>query len=154
MQVFLPFPCVEKSLKVLNKQRLGKQRVEANQMIGIIEGHGKGWKSHPCTKMYSSYLDFLKFYYNRSLLEFEHKGGNNLRLSQIAHGEIQSPPWFGDDKFHLSHRSNLLRKAIDDANGIGRIGPKKPSDELLRNLREFGVTEDNTDPNLEYIWYV
>lgn len=154
MQVFLPFPDIEKSLRCLDKRRLGKQRVEAKQLIQIVSGDGKGWKNHPCTRMYTNYLGFLKHYYNKSLEIFREKGGNNVQLQPIEESEVQNPPWFGDSKFHESHLANLMRKALDDSNGIGRGGHKKESDELLRNLEKLGFTLQNTNPDLEYIWYV
>lgn len=153
MQVFLPFPDIDKSLRCLDKKRLGKQRVEAKQLINTITGISDGWKNHPCTKMYTEYLGFLKHYYNRSLSIFSEKGGNNILLQPIEETDIVNPPWFGSEEFHRSHLSNLLRKAIDDNNGLGRDGPKNPSSELLVNLKKFGFYPDNLSANIEYIWY-
>ena len=39
MQIFLPYKSFKKSAEVLDYQRLGKQRVEALQIINIIEGN-------------------------------------------------------------------------------------------------------------------
>ena len=35
--------------------------------------------------------------------------GKNMK-KEIIEGKIEYPHWLGDDKFHSTHRSNLLRK--------------------------------------------
>jgi hypothetical protein len=35
---------------------------------------------------------------------------NNMKFEQIDSSAIVLPPWFGEEEFHKSHRSNLLRK--------------------------------------------
>lgn len=155
MQIFLPYPDVGTSLRILDKLRLGKQRVEAKQIIDSIQ-NGGGWKHHPCIKMYRNYLEWLIRYYNFSLNEYKYRGGNNIKLTPLASvGAYVQPTWLGENKFHLSHRSNLLRKAIDDRNGIASDGKnKKASVELYNNLKRFNITEDNTPVNLPYLWPV
>ena len=153
MQVFLPFPCITESLQVLDKKRLGKQRVEAKQLLDVVLNDQKGWKNHPCARMYSQYPGFLIEYYNQSLVEFQNKGGKNNVLKRMISMDLVYPPWFGDDKFHSSHRSNLLRKAQWDEIGVGTdFKKKKKSGELLENLEKFGITKNNTPANLEYVW--
>ena len=63
MQIFLPYKSFKKSAETLDFQRLGKQRVEALQIINIIEGNPrkdglpyKGWINHPCIIMWRKYL--------------------------------------------------------------------------------------------------
>ena len=36
MQVFLPYPDFKKSLESLDNKRLGKQRVEAKQILNVL----------------------------------------------------------------------------------------------------------------------
>ena len=64
MQTFLPYPNLSKSLKTLDRQRLGKQRVEAFQILNILleRTDRKGWKNHPAVKMWSGYENALKLY--------------------------------------------------------------------------------------------
>ena len=57
MQTFLPYPDIRQSFKVLDNKRLGKQRVEAYQIISAITGRPKldgttykGWIKHPCSE--------------------------------------------------------------------------------------------------------
>lgn len=112
MQTFLPYPNMKKSLKSLDNQRLGKQRVEAFQILNILleRTDKKGWKNHPAVKMWRSYENALKLYYNKAIKLWISKGyKNTMKLEEIK-GNIILPKWFGNKNFHDSHKSNLLRK--------------------------------------------
>jgi hypothetical protein len=118
VQTFLPLKNFKKSLIVLDSKRLGKQRVEAYQIINVIEGNprkdGKpyrGWVNHPCTIMWKPYLPALKTYYNLSIQEWENRGfRNNMIIFEVEEEDVVLPDWLGFKPFHSSHRSNLLRK--------------------------------------------
>jgi len=112
MQTFLPYPNLKKSLKVLDSRRLGKQRVEAFQILNILLNRtkSKAWKNHPAVKMWKDHTNALKLYFNKSIKLWISKGyKNNMKLETIE-GKIIFPKWFGNKRFHASHRSNLLRK--------------------------------------------
>lgn len=116
MQTFLPYPDYRKSFECLDYKRLGKQRVEAKQILNaldkIVSAQEKrvGWGNHPAVKMWKGYEPALALYHNISILEWVRRGFNNsMPLIRIIE-PIKMPPWFGDEKFHASHRSNLLRK--------------------------------------------
>ncbi len=109
MQTFLPYPDFKKSLQTLDYRRLGKQRVEAYQIIRAIR-HGGGWQNHPAVKMWRGHINALKQYYNLALEEWINRGYKNRMEKMIIRGRIVYPPWFGNEKFHAAHRSNLLRK--------------------------------------------
>ncbi|MFH1787362.1 MAG: pyrimidine dimer DNA glycosylase/endonuclease V [archaeon] len=112
MQTFLPYPNIRKSLKVLDNKRLGKQRVEAHQILNILLNRTKtrGWRNHPVVKMWKKNPNALKLYFNESAKEWIKRGfRNNMDLEKIR-GKIVLPFWFGNEKFHSSHRSNLLKK--------------------------------------------
>ena len=118
MQIFLPYKSFKKSAETLDFQRLGKQRVEALQIINIIEGNPrkdglpyKGWLNHPCIIMWRKYVSALKLYHNIIVNEWIKRGyKNNMSLYKLNDVEILYPNWLGNKKFHLSHRSNLIRK--------------------------------------------
>lgn len=132
MQTFLPYPNLKKSLKVLDRQRLGKQRVEAFQILNILlnRTNKKGWKNHPAIKMWRGYENALKLYFNKAVkLWVARSYKNNMKL-EVIDGKIVLPKWFGDEKFHASHRSNLLRKNKE-------------------HYGKFGWTEEE---DLEYEW--
>ncbi|MEM0465914.1 MAG: pyrimidine dimer DNA glycosylase/endonuclease V [Candidatus Pacearchaeota archaeon] len=112
MQTFLPYPDIEKSLKCLDSKRLGKQRVEAHQILNILLNRTKtrAWRNHPAVKMWRNYVNALKLYFNKSIEIWISRGyKNNMKFERIR-GKIVFPKWFGNDKFHSTHRSNLLRK--------------------------------------------
>ena len=64
MQTFLPYADFVKTAKCLDYRRLGKQRVEAFQILNILEGKTTkaGWKHHPAVLMWKGYENALKKY--------------------------------------------------------------------------------------------
>lgn len=117
MQTFLPYPNIKESLKVLDNKRLGKQRVEAYQIISAITGRKKldgtpykGWLNHPCSVMWKDYVFALKYYMNACIDEWESRGFKNTMEKEYVPETFEYPFWFGNVKFHDSHKSNLLKK--------------------------------------------
>jgi len=112
MQTFLPLPNFSQSAQVLDSQRLGKQRVEARQILKTLQ-EGGGWLNHPAVRMWEGFELALTQYGNIMIAEWVLRGNNNnmpLIPTETRPKDIEMPPWFGDDRFHASHRSNLLRK--------------------------------------------
>ena len=109
MQTFLPYSCFTKSAKCLDYRRLGKQRVEARQILKAID-NGGAWANHPAVKMWNGYESALAAYSNEMILEWISRGYKNTMQIVGVSDSVVYPPWFGDEKFHASHRSNLLRK--------------------------------------------
>tara|TARA_Y100000401_G_scaffold55907_1_gene44259 strand:+ start:12582 stop:13055 length:474 start_codon:yes stop_codon:yes gene_type:complete len=111
MQTFLPYSNFEKSIKTLDNQRLGKQRVEAMQMYRAITIPEYGWKQHPCTRMWWCYPEALQHYMNLCIDEWVARGFNNtMQKANIDIDKMTMPNWLGDDRLHDSHKSNLLQK--------------------------------------------
>ena len=117
MQTFLPYPDIRQSFKVLDNKRLGKQRVEAYQIISAITGRPKldgttykGWIKHPCSIMWRDYVPMLKLYHNLCIDEWISRGFKNTMKHEDITEPLIHPNWWGDKKFHDSHKSNLLRK--------------------------------------------
>ena len=113
MQTFLPFADFKKSVEVLDYRRLGKQRVETFQVLNILLGRteSKGWVNHPVTKMWRGYEEAMKMYQNITISEWIRRGyNNNMSLESVNESAVVMPFWFGDERVHRSHRSNLLRK--------------------------------------------
>lgn len=112
MQTFLPYSDFIKSLKVLDKKRLNKQKVENLQLLNIIlnRTNTKGWRNHPATKMWQNFPVALQFYQNCTIDECINRGMNNTLQYEIISDKIIFPTWLGNEDFHRSHRSNLLRK--------------------------------------------
>lgn len=113
MQTFLPLPDFQKSAQVLDYKRLGKQRLEAMWIYKLIAGEAKSsaWKNHPATLMWTGYKDALAMYYNTIRCEWINRGYKNTMPELTVDNKTpEMPHWFGDNKFHMSHRANLLRK--------------------------------------------
>lgn len=114
MQTFLPYDDFIQSAKVLDSKRLGKQRVEVLQILKAIIDDS-GWIHHPATHMWRGYTNALVAYGIVVCNEWIRRGNKDTCLVQIAnyenmHSTYEDPPWFGNDDFHASHRSNLIRK--------------------------------------------
>ena len=125
MQTFLPYPDFERSAITLDWRRLGKQRVEAKQILNALKRQSGGWVNHPAVLMWRGYDEALKLYANAMILEWEERGYNNNMELYLATTDITYPSWLGNDKFHASHRSNLLRK---DKEYYGQFGWAEPDD--------------------------
>ena len=110
MQTFLPIPSFAESARVLDRQRLGKQRVEALQILRALRGQTKGWVKHPAVKMWRGYEEALETYLATIDDEWVRRGYKSNIVAPPADPGAVMPPWFGDAAFHASHRSNLLRK--------------------------------------------
>lgn len=191
MQTFLPLPpkrldtpvrysadavitwSYEDTFKLLDRQRLGKQRVEALQIYQSLTGSGTVWANHPISKMWKDnkigllkyglecclewkgrgYTDniahrFIKYIDHEVHLAF-HFGINDRRgklvvdkkfgsllTGDVVHdleviGVYDLPWWMGDEEFHQSHRSNLLRK-------------------MPEHYRQYWSDEPDDIP---YVWY-
>lgn len=125
MQTFLPYPDFAASLATLDTKRLGKQRVEAMQLVNSTLKLAQdptaktGWANHPARNMWNGYLDALKLYHNLSIQEWVRRGYKNTMKLYDLPQDILLPAWVGDERVHRSHRSNLLRK---DAAHYGKFG--------------------------------
>ena len=62
MQTFLPYDDFVLSLDCLDYRRLGKQRVEAMQLLNAMKREKGGWINHPATKMWRGYEKALTEY--------------------------------------------------------------------------------------------
>lgn len=117
MQTFLPYPSYQRSVIVLDRQRLGKQRVEALQIARTLAGISNGWRNHPAVRMWDGYLPSLVKYGVAACDAWTGRGYRDTcraKLLDIVPLDVafrsKEPPFIGDDAFHASHRSNLLRK--------------------------------------------
>jgi hypothetical protein len=127
MQTFLPIKSYSFTAKILDWRRLGKQRVEAYQILNILLGRTEkiGWKNHPAVKMWKGYENSLALYMNEMIREWEMRGyNNNMIYASLEDSLIIHPHWLGDERLHSSHRSNLLRKDYEYYSKFGwKDGP-------------------------------
>lgn len=151
MQTFLPYPVFADSAAVLDSRRLGKQRVEALQVLRGLIRPGYGWRHHPAVRMWTGYEEALVRYGLEVCREWTARGRRDTCAATLvadfadfaahrrrtdvrgqaelgAAGEL--PDWLGDPAFHLSHRSALVTK---DPDHYGDVFPDVP-------------------PGLPYVW--
>ena len=112
MQTFLPYKSFKKTASTLDYRRLGKQRVEAYQILNVLlkRTTTKGWQNHPAVLMWRGYENVLKEYLNVCIDEWEKRGYKNKMIREKIKGKIIYPKWLGQRKFHSAYKSNLLRK--------------------------------------------
>jgi Pyrimidine dimer DNA glycosylase len=126
LQTFLPDKSFIKSLEYLDVKRLGKQRVEAAQIIEILlnqpilpsnlklphfDRSQSLWHRHPAVMMWAGHEEWLKLYLDCCIGEWVWRGYTNGLVVPAYNTDSQSPPkWLGFEQFHQSHRSNLIRK--------------------------------------------
>jgi hypothetical protein len=132
LQTFLPYPDFTESASVLDRLRLGRQRVEAYQILRVLAGLSRGWHNHPAVLMWQGYELALGDYLNVMIDEWVKRGYRNNMYRVALEPGYALPPWLGAPEFLAAHRSSLLRK----------------DREYYRN---FWPEES---PDLEYVWPV
>jgi hypothetical protein len=117
MQTFIPFDDHAASARVLDRQRLGKQRVETLQILNTLTSGNKGWSNHPAVKMWRGHESALVQYGLAVCDEWVARGYRDTCRDKIAAfdgiGNAEAPAWFGDPAIHASHRGVLLHKNND-----------------------------------------
>ena len=112
VNTFIPYADFSRCAKVLDNKRLGKQRVEAKQILNILTNatKTKGWRNHPVVKMWTGYEKALMIYYNTIVQEWIKRGFQNNMSFFVVKGHISIPWFIGNKSVHMSHQANLLRK--------------------------------------------
>jgi hypothetical protein len=143
MQTFLPYAEFAATARVLDKRRLGKQRVETIQVVRALTGADYGWRHHPAAAMWAGYEEALVRYgldicavwcelgnadtcattLVADLTRGTGVAGPRDQAELATAGEL--PPWLGDQAFHHSHQSALLRK---DPAYYRTVFPEVPDD--------------------------
>ena len=142
MQTFVPYGrAFAANAAVLDRQRLGKQRVEGLQILRTIRGINYGWANHPAVKMWEDYDDALG-YYTITICDtwtsygYKDTCADKVRellphlTPAVVHYEpirntIELPAWLDDHEIMTSHRSNLVRKKPE---WYGAVWPDVPND--------------------------
>jgi hypothetical protein len=130
VQTFLPYADFERSARALDTKRLGKQRVECIQVVRGLTVSGYGWRHHPAVKMWRGHEEALGCYGLVCCRVWTALGHADTCAATIAEDlatvgvagirtqpELEAagalPAWLGDEDFHRSHRSSLVRKDPD-----------------------------------------
>jgi len=135
LQTFLPHPNFSASALVLDRQRLGKQRLECYMIMHYVAAAETsdptgGWARHPAVRMWRGHAAALALYMTVVCREWARRGyqstqevpfGLDYRAnpefyyastlpSEVTEETVIMPSWLGDPAFHAAHRSQLLRK--------------------------------------------
>lgn len=137
MQTFLPYPSFTASAMCLDRQRLGKQRVETWQIYRALTDPTYGWQNHPAVRMWRGHEWSLLVYGGAVCAEWAARGYTDNMLPRFRDAAMSDavligpdPAWLGNPAFHASHRAALLYKS--------------PT-----HYAAFGWTET---PALAYVW--
>ena len=109
---------------MLDRRRLGKQRVEALQILRALTRTDYGWQHHPAVLMWRGHEEALVAYGAAVCEEWCRRGSPDTCLEQMlreiglgrpslaarAPTRRCLPPWLGRRAFHRSHQSALVRK--------------------------------------------
>ena len=128
MQTFLPYRSFARTARVLDDRRLGKQRVEAMQILRALTRPVYGWKHHPAVRMWRGHEEALASYALEICREWCDRGYADTCattiLQDLEEAGLPVPPrsqaeladagalpaWLGQRRFHASHRAALVRK--------------------------------------------
>lgn len=120
MQTFVPENTFYKSVRILDRQRLGKQRVETLQIMNALAGKSKGWTNHPATRMWRGHELALLYYQRATVDEWLRRGYKDTcwdKTEQVFMDTFDDtaysstyPHWWGDNRVHDSHKSALVFK--------------------------------------------
>lgn len=144
MQTFITDLSYFDTAKTLDNKRLGKQRVEAMQILKILTGEAKhnqngkvAWENHPAVKMWRGNECDLALYGCAMCLTWQDRGfeDNLYRYFSAKWNQLgersNRPPWLNDN-FINSHRAALLAK----------------------NSEWYSKFGWNVEPKIDYIWPV
>lgn len=132
MQTFLPYGRdFSATARALDRQRLGKQRVETLQILRTLAGITDGWRNHPAVKMWRGHEFRLACYGMTICNTWRDRGYTDTCADKIMDimrehrdWDRSLPAWIDDPDLALSHQSNLLRKNPDH---YGALFPGVPS---------------------------
>jgi hypothetical protein len=142
VQTFLPYADFERSARALDTRRLGKQRVECIQVVRGLVVEGYAWRHHPAVKMWRGSEEALGRYAltvceawvelgfadtcaTTITADLATTGITTFRTQDELAAAGALPAWLGDEEFHRSHQSSLVRK---DPDHYRRQFPDVPDD--------------------------
>jgi hypothetical protein len=155
MQTFLPVASFAETATILDYRRLGKQRVEAFQILETLAGISVQWRNHPAVVMWRGCEFALGDYGMTMCREWRQRGYTDnmearfleVLIEGMSVGKLDparnglTPWWIGSERFHQSHRSQLLRKDPEyyrkywpyDRDDLDYVWPDPWPEEALEN---------------------
>lgn len=102
---------MKESVSCLDNKRLGNQIYR--EALTLIRG---GWPNHPCSKLWINHKYALSKYCLFGLEELKNRGRYYPHWFEVFNNYLKEfpdnglPSIIGNEQFHLSHKSNLIRK--------------------------------------------
>lgn len=128
MQTFVPFPSFAETAACLDRQRLGKQRLETKQILQTLLGEIEGWPNHPATTAWEGYEEGLAVYGLYVSAEWRERGykDNQFVWFQEKRLELRThrrrftkfPPWVSDTAVNIAYQELLMWKDPDHYAGF------------------------------------
>lgn len=126
----MPYPDYVRSARALDNKRLGQQRNEAYTILENVLEKDTGWIHHPAVKMWEYWPESLAAYGIIVCEVWVERPTKTrpYRIDSVADkirklmkenwltpdsSQKMRPPWVGDELFHKSHQSNLVRKGYE-----------------------------------------
>ena len=127
MLTLLPYPSFKQSAKVLFNNELTDQLKTVDRILNVlhrVDADISGWNNSPGVLMWEGFESQLCTYgiyladniKTRDLTQSVLIDLNTVESSIIWHlectgdiGSTDQPKWFGEEKLHLSHQSELIR---------------------------------------------
>jgi predicted DNA-binding transcriptional regulator AlpA len=166
MQTFMIYELFSMTAACLDDKRLGKQRVEAFQIVKALRGDYNdtgAWVNHPATKMWEGYISELCRYGVVICAEWRMRGFDDSLewqfkelCQQYSRNDNTKPWWVNDELLHMTHRSNLMRKQPEFydfglPNNIPYIWPLSDEHAYRLGTYQNGDNLDMLDPNKFYL---
>lgn len=114
MITFLPDPNFIKCARILDRQRLGKQRLEAKWVARIVLKEAK-YINHPLIRLWEDFPQAIIEYGICICEEWRRRGYIDNQLDWFLarvelEGLYKDPSWLNNKKIHSSHRTKLITK--------------------------------------------
>lgn len=168
MQTFMTHDNYTDTAKALDNKRLGKQRVEAYQILKALRGDYNdtgAWVNHPATVMWRNHQYELALYGLTISMEFYERGFDGYAMmmkftdlcNDLQLGNRESYPWWINHQLlHLTHQSNLMRKnaefyEFDVPNNIPYVWPLDDEQAFRLGTFKKGDNLDMIGNNLVYL---
>lgn len=157
---------------VLDRARLGKQRVECSQILSALEGRSvmgeppgeqrSGWASHPAVKMWAGHVPALALYMSCMIMEWQRRGYQNNMTYPYHLCRVDGPEkgqvWHG---LTLDRRLPNTESLPDPADvvmppwlGDEELHASHRSRLLMKDPEWYGDLGWAEEPRREYVWPV
>lgn len=123
LQTLLPHPNFACSAAVLDRARLGKQRLECSQIIRALMGDSvrgespedrSGWRSHPAVLMWRGHIPALALYMSCVIREWERRGYESNMTPPWGLEKTEGGPGLTHVPWADFHASDMMPGCADD----------------------------------------